>query len=161
MRRSAFHAMILLGLALTGCARTGDSKNASRVEDVDATIRSLTKAYVASANAKDVAKVVAFYTPDAVLLPPNHAAVEGHEAIRRYFQLELMDAGFSDFDNQPIKIEHSGDLAYQRGEYLFQLVDAKMGKKVERGKYVVVWKRMPDAQWRMLVDSWSSNAPLP
>lgn len=157
MKRSAYHILILGVLALMGCA--GDSKNATPVEDIDAKIRNLTKAYVTSANAKDVARVVAFYTPDAVLLPPNHAAVEGHDAIRRYFQSELMDAGFSDFDNQPIKIEHSGDLAYQRGSYVFQLVDAKGGKKVERGKYVVVWKRMPNKEWRMLIDSWSSDSP--
>lgn len=157
MRRDMFHILILLAFATTGCGRA--SERATNDQAVETSIRDLTKTYVSSANARDVDKVVAFYTADAVLLPPNHEAVQGHESIHRYFKSELMDAGFSNFDNQTIKVEHAGDLAYQRGTYVFQIAGKDGSNKIERGKYVVVWRRLPNGDWRMLIDSWSNNSP--
>jgi ketosteroid isomerase-like protein len=162
MKKIVSFSLVLLLLAAAGCDRqtgvAGIARGEDSGEDVEAIIRGLTKVYIANANARDVNKVVDFYTPDAVLLPPNHEAVRGHEAIRQFFRAELMDAGFSNFNNETIQVEHSCNLAYQRGTYVFEITGKDGKRKQDRGKYVVVWKRIPNGEWRMQIDSWSGDS---
>lgn len=74
-----------------------------------------------------------------------------------------MDAGITDLALETTHVEQSGHLAYELGGYSLAIslaISQEDGsKKQERGKYVVVWQRQPSDEWRIVVDSFSSNQP--
>ena len=62
---------------------------------------------------------------------------------------------------QPAKVEvaRSRDLAYVRGTYEAAWKDA-IGKSVsDRGKYLEVWKKQRNGDWKCIVDTWNSDLP--
>ena len=98
----------------------------------------------------------AMYAEDGVVLPPNHARIQGRAAIAAFFK-EMTDAGFS------LRIAATdswmeGALAARSGTYV---VLDKEQKEVEHGKWVEVWKKGADGQWLMVRDIWNSDDPPP
>ncbi len=68
---------------------------AAKPLDAADAIRQLDAEFMTAANAKDASALVkAFYAQDAVLMPPNHAIVEGRGQIQNFLQ-GLITAGFS------------------------------------------------------------------
>ena len=57
-----------------------------------AQIRQRTQEYEAAFNAKDAAKVAAFYPGESVLMPPNAPTIRGREEIQKFY-VDLYRAG--------------------------------------------------------------------
>ena len=102
----------------------------------------------------DTAGMTATYTADAMLLPPGNEAVTGAEAIRAFWQGTL-DSGVRGLKLEIMSVDAAGDLAVETGNYA--ITDAN-GGQVDRGKYMVTWKREGSA-WKMYRDIWSSSVP--
>jgi uncharacterized protein (TIGR02246 family) len=100
----------------------------------------------------DSAGMAAAYTADAMLLPPGTEAVTGTEAIRAFWQGTLA-AGVRGLKLEIVSVDAGGDLAVETGKYA--ITDAN-GGQVDRGKYVVTWKRDGGA-WKMYRDIWSTS----
>lgn len=84
-------------------------------------IRRLDAEFMKAGNARNAAALVkAFYAPDAVLMPPNHAAVEGRDKIQGFLQ-GLMDGGLTSIKLETTSVGSAGDLAYGRGRYTLAL----------------------------------------
>lgn len=108
-------------------------------------------------NAGDLNKLIEAYAPDAVYMPPHHAAVHGREAIREYLRGPIQH-GARDLKYEVTFVKHSGDLAYDVGQYTMH-VPHDGGKREDRGKYLTVWRRQPDGRWLIAADTWSSDLP--
>ncbi|MDQ3292615.1 MAG: DUF4440 domain-containing protein [Bacteroidota bacterium] len=52
-------------------------------------------------------------------------------------------------------ISASGDLGYTSGPYKFQV----KGKDVAFGDFATVWEKLPDGQWKFVIDLGNSHAP--
>lgn len=108
-------------------------------------------------NAGDVQRITAFYTEDAVRLPPDAAPIQGREAIRRNFQ-ETFD-GFSSHEiwsSPPEEIHASGDWIVARGTWTLEGTVAEAGEELDQGgNYVVVARRGSDDQWKVHWEMWS------
>lgn len=86
----------------------------NRDDDVTLAVRAAASGIVLADNARDADRVLSFYAPDAVLMPPNEEPVTGVTAIRpRYEQL------FTNFDPAiETRIDEvcvSHDIAFVRG----------------------------------------------
>ena len=46
----------------------------------------------------------------------------------------------------------SGDLAYSTGAYEMTAPDDNGKSSIDRGKYVAVWKKQADGNWKVAVD---------
>ena len=55
----------------------------------------------------------------------------------------------------------SGDLAYSTGAYEMTAPDDNGESSIDRGKYVAVWKKQADGNWKVAVDTWNTDLPLP
>jgi uncharacterized protein (TIGR02246 family) len=108
-------------------------------------------------NAGDLEKLTQAFAPDAVYMPPHHAAVHGRDAIREYLKTP-MQHGVGDLTYEVTYIKHSGDLAYDVGRYSMS-VPREGGKRQDRGKYLTVWRRQPNGEWLIVADTWSSDLP--
>jgi ketosteroid isomerase-like protein len=87
-------------------------------------------------NAKDWKGDVALFTDDAILLPPNGAAVQGKVAIQTWMEAF---PPFSNFQEQSLEIEGQGDFAYDRGTYSMTVTPPGAAPIEDHGKYLTIW----------------------
>ena len=134
-----------LSLFAAGC---GDPLTAPDARaDNEAAIRATDIAWSKAAAAKEVDKIVSYYTNDASSFVDHGPIATGKDAIRGQWD-ELFMMGFS-INWQPTKVEvaKSGDLGYSQGTYE---ENATEGKNPSRGKYVVIWKKQGDGTWKAI-----------
>jgi uncharacterized protein (TIGR02246 family) len=107
--------------------------------------------------AKDVEKIVSFYADDASLFPPGSGIDTGKEAIHAAWVALVTTPGFSaSINTTKVEAARSGDLAYEEGTYLLT-TKVKGELKAEKGKYVVVWKKQADGNWKAVADIFNAD----
>lgn len=165
-RRSAAMLALTAAVALTGpaCAPRGGAP--ATTTSAPASPRPDSLALLAAANAFSAAYVrgdadsmAALYTEDAAIFPEGTPAIVGREPIRRYWTLPATRR-ITRHVLLPDRIELRGDIAHDHGR--FEISGETDGKPwgPSFGKYLVVWHRGPDGQWRMHLDMWN-RAPQP
>lgn len=145
---------------VAGCAPAGEQETEAVVTTVDvrAEIAAASEGFVAAFNAGDGAGVAANYTVDAVLYPPNGEPVSGGAAALTEFWQSVIDLGIERAILETVEAEGMGDTAVEVGR--FTLLDAA-GGTIDRGSYMVIWKRT-EAGWKLHRDIWNSDlAPAP
>ena len=58
------------------------------------------------------------------------------------------------WEAKKVEVSRSGDLAYLIGAYRLAMKGAQ-----DRGKFVEVWKKQPDGQWKVVADIFNSDLP--
>ena len=86
---------------------------------------------------------------------PGEAPGRGQAAIRLFVSESLKVPGFA-ITWTPIKAEVSGDLGYTTGTNAVTVPKPEGGTTTIAGRYVTVWKKAGDGEWRCVVDSWNS-----
>jgi len=124
--------------------------------DFKTAIQNAVSEFEHAGNMKNVSKVVSFYAADATLLPPGSPMIKGRSAIQTFWQ-GFIDAGASDAALRTVSVESSGDLAYEIGTFDANLPTPSKGTVRTAGKYLVVWKRQPDGQIKIVADMFSPN----
>lgn len=103
----------------------------------------------------DFESFLGFYTDDAVVMPPNHPALENKEAILSWMKSfpKVIGAQFTCDE-----IGGAGDFAYVRGKYFFTLQPEGIPTSIEdHGKYIEIRKRQPDGSWPVSRDIFNSD----
>jgi uncharacterized protein (TIGR02246 family) len=123
---------------------------AQKDEDV---IKKLDADWSAAAQNKDVEKTASVYADDASVLPNKGAIVTGTAQIRDFWAHLLSFPGVKvNFAPTRIDVAKSKDMAYDVGTYELTMNDDKGNPNTEIGKYVVVWKKQADKQWKVVAD---------
>jgi len=133
-----------LAFALTMFAASADDK---AVRDADA-------AWSKAAGAKDLDKTVSFYADDAIVLPPNEAAVTSKDGIRNLWKGLIDSVSSVSWMATKVEVSRSGDLASVTGTYELTMND---GTK-DRGKYCEVWEKK-GGTWKCGTDIWNTDLP--
>ena len=134
------------------------SEKTSGTQPVEQLLRDLDAKWSKAAAAKDVDQTIAFYSDDAIVFPPNAMSAETKEAIRNGWK-EMLDSPGSAISWQPTKVQvgKAGEMAWVSGTYELTLNDAN-GKPInDRGKYLEVWQKQTDGNWKCAADMWNSN----
>lgn len=105
-------------------------------------------------NAGNAAGVTALYTDDAKAMPPNGDFVTGKAGITAVWQ-GMMDSGAKSGKLTTVEVMGSGDSVTEVGTY--EVMD-KDGKTIDKGKYMVHWKKVGSA-WKLHRDIWNSSMP--
>ena len=151
--------MLSLGLAsvaaLAACAVPADTRAAD-----EAALRKADEEWNKAARTRQVAAWVAFYTDDAVVLPPNEPPATTPDAIAKFVSGLLgLPALTIDWHAARVEMARSGELGYIHGSYDVSFRNPK-GKLVkEHGKYLEVWRKQANGSWKCAVDTWSSDSP--
>ena len=114
--------------------------------------------YIKNITAGDATALVkAYYTNDAVFMPPNMPLVTGSAAI------EATMKAFPPITNYSLhsdEIAGVGDLAYARGRYTLTLNPPGMAPIPDSGKFIDIWRKQPDGSWKVARDIFNSDVPL-
>lgn len=127
---------------------------ASAADKLHSEIQAANAEWVKAYNAGNAAEVAACYADDAKLLPPNSDFVAGKQGITAVWQ-GLMDMGGKTATLNVLEVMGSGDSATEVGTY--EVMD-KDGKIMDKGKYMVHWKKVGSA-WKLHRDIWNSSMP--
>jgi len=136
-------------------ALAGSGAAIAQTATVKAAIDVSNKKFGEAIAAGNAAGVAALHTEDAMLLPPNGEAVRGRPAIEKLFQA-FVAAGIKGVTLTSQEVEARGENATELGAY--SIKDAT-GKEIDRGKYIVLWKRVK-GEWKLHRDIWNSNLPV-
>jgi len=128
----------------------------------EAAIRQADAAWSKTAEANQLDEMNGYFLEDAVLLAPNEPIANGKEVIRKTTGAMFAMPGFK-IKWQPTKVEaaRSGDFGYSVGTYELSLNDPKGKPMTDRGKYTTVWKKQVDGSWKVALDMFNSDLPMP
>ena len=119
----------------------------------EAAIRAASADWSKAAQAKDLDKAVSYYADDAVFFVDKGALVKGKNSIRMAWKDFLApSAPVLSFTTTFVEVARSGDIAYEYGTVEFTTMDKKGKPRVEKGKYVTVWKKQSNGSWQAAID---------
>ena len=144
--------VVFLMAAMCAGALTAAAQDAA----VRSAIEAGNKKFSAAVTKGDAAALAALYTTDAQAFPPNSDVVKGRAAIQAMWK-GVLDSGVTGAELATTEVEAQGPLASEVGTYVIKLKD---GSVADRGKYVVVWKKV-GAQWLLHRDIWNTSQPAP
>jgi ketosteroid isomerase-like protein len=104
----------------------------------------------------NVEKLVSFYTEDAVIFPGNSDLIRGREAIQKYWTLPP-GRTITHHKITSVEVKIMSDFAYDYGYYeVSGSTDGEVWGPAH-GKYLIVWKRIEEGEWKMHLDMWNSR----
>ena len=148
MRKALLSTLgLLLAAAVASAQATAAKAGGASTPD------ELRSRWTAAANAKDAAGIAALYMENALLMPPNAAAVKGRAAIQAFFQ-GMIDQGAHDITLGKVDGGTSGSWGYEAGTFA-----ATFGTAKDAGKYLLSLKKGADGKWLIQDDIFNSDMP--
>ena len=141
-------ALLPLTLICTAPAAGTKSADEQAVGDADAQ-------WSKAAATKDLDKTVSFYSDDAVVLPPNQAAVTTRDGIRNLWKGLIDSVTSVSWTATRVEMAKSSDMACLTGTYEMTMNDGT----TDRGKYCEVWEKQADGKWKCGTDIFNSDLP--
>jgi uncharacterized protein (TIGR02246 family) len=131
-----------------------DTMNGNDVAEI---IHAMDEEFMRNLAAGDVKQLAAnFYAEDAQFLPANHPAIVGRPAIQQALEA-LIAAGLHKLILRTDKIEVAGDFAYGIGKHQMTIKTPAGAEIHDEGKYLVIYRRQQDGQWRAVADIFNSD----
>jgi uncharacterized protein (TIGR02246 family) len=124
--------------------------------DVRRAIEQRNAEFAAGVARGDAAALAGMYTSDAMVLPPNGEVTRGHAAIEVFWR-QALASGVRRMTLTTLEAEAHGDTAYEVGTYA---MSGDADREIDRGKYVVVWRR-DRGRWQLHRDIWNTSVPPP
>ena len=107
---------------------------------------------------RDVERILAYWTDDAVVMPPGAPAVAGKPALREYVQASLKIPGFRiGWRSTDVKFSPDGNLAYMFATNTVTTNGDNGAPTTTAGRVVTIWRRDPDGEWRCALDIWNAE----
>ncbi len=142
-------------LLLTGCISV--SNNDIQPGDAEPAIARANDRFVSALRTGNVEQLVAAYSDSAVVLPPNAPAMIGRDSIRQFWT-GFLGIGAIDGKLMTENVTQTCDMAAERGRYELTITPRQPGAAAihDRGKYVVVWRKI-GGEWKMWNDIFNSD----
>jgi len=125
------------------------------VDDIEAA----RAAFIDALRRGDAAAASAAYTEDARLLAPSTEVLTGRASVARFWQAGI-DAGVEgiDLDSGGVEVEPGGDVATEIGRYVLSLRPSRGPVVLDRGTYLLVYRRVEGA-WRRAAETFHPDLP--
>lgn len=150
-------AKLYLLVPLIGSFACTPSPRANREVELEALNRAAME-YYAAASAKDRDAVVAFYDPDAVLVPPDAERLEGLEAVHAYRFGFIETEGISlEFQMLHAEVSESGDMGWTLAQGDITIDRGEDPPARDRVRDVHTWHKQVDGSWKIALDVWNSE----
>ncbi|HEU4874743.1 MAG TPA: DUF4440 domain-containing protein [Pyrinomonadaceae bacterium] len=158
MKIYSYRVTTLVLLFLLSIATACQSAATSATDE--ATLRKLDDEWSRAIGARDVEKTISYYTDDAVVMPPNIPTLTGKEPIRSLWKSMLDSPSFTGgWKATKVEVAQSGDLAYVSGNYEFTEKDDSGKPITDKGKYLEVWRKQADGNWKCVAGMFNSDLP--
>jgi ketosteroid isomerase-like protein len=148
--------VLALVLPIAGCQSAGALSHTFTPADETA-IRGSLDQFVTTVVAQDWRANAAYYTADAVRMPPNEPMIQGHDAIVAWATALPPVTGFT---VTPQVVAGHGDLAHARGAFTLDLAPSGATPVHMVGKWSAIYQRQADGSWLCVSDIWNTDTPM-
>jgi len=166
MKKASIHVALIFAVILILCfsfscqQQEAEEPETMALTDEDiAAIKASTESFVQAWESRDFDALMALYTEDAILMPPNAPLVQGRATLRAF------NESFPPVKEVNLIIEEidgRGDLAYVRGIYSMTIEMEGVPEPIQdTGKYIEIRIKQPDGYWLISRDIFNSDLPLP
>ena len=123
-----------------------------------AEIAAARQSFIAALRQSDASAAAGAYTDDARLLAPSSELLVGRSSIVRFWQAGI-DAGVDSIELQALdlEIEPGGETACEIGRYALRLTSPSGVGVVDRGRYLLVYRREADGAWRRAAETFNPD----
>jgi len=134
------------------------AESTSNIQPLDRLLRDLDAQWSKAAAAKDVERTIAYYSDEAIVLPPNATSAATKDAIRNVWKDMLASPGLAiTWKPTKVQIGKSGEMAWVSGTYELTMNDASDKPINDHGKYLEIWEKQSDGNWKCTADMWNSD----
>jgi ketosteroid isomerase-like protein len=128
-------------------------EDAGTTRPAERILRDLDAQWSKAAAAKDLDATLAYYSDDALVLPPNATSAATKESVRNVWKDMLASPGLViNWKPSKVKLGHNGAMAWVSGTYELTMNDTGGKPMNDRGKYLEVWEKQPDGNWKCTAD---------
>ena len=164
--------VVLLGLVLlmvVSCAQKSETpeETKARIQKESADVLKVIENHNANLNrwyaAGDIDSVVTVFAEEARQVGLNAPAIEGREAIRKYWK-QAVTWGQWNFNLETVSVLANGPIAVELGRYMLKFTPGEeappgMNGFEDIGDYACYWRLEDDGKWRIVYDIPSSDLP--
>ena len=152
--------LLLAATAMLSCKHLESMNEAPagsfNLDSVKAAINADNKNLMAAVKKGDSAAILTSYTKDACMMPGNMPNACGQKEMSAFFG-GLHKMGIENLKLMTTEVLGSSELVSEEGRYE---ITANDGAMMEKGKFLVLWKK-EDGKWKKYRDMFSSDAPPP
>ncbi len=139
----ALMAMACLGISCGGVKQK--TTDASQLVEAD-------RAFCRATAEKGLEGWLSFFHPQAAIFPAGRAAVSGFDSITAYYQQVRFDPKPLNWEPARAELAESGEMGFTYGYWKLPGKDKKGKDIVYQGKYLTVWKKDPNGDWKVFAD---------
>ena len=150
-----FYMFITAGFIFTSCQNSDSEKKEFNISEVQAYIERMNKNYNERFKVNEVKITGQKYTKDAAIFPPNDNKIIGIPAITYYYYNEGKNLDLK-VEFERVKVTGDQEMVVEEGEYILR---GKLDQLLDKGKYLVLWKKENDS-WKMWREIWNSSEPV-
>ena len=154
MKNSSALVLGVLALLAAGCAPPPQV-------DIEAEKAALVEADKAMSDAvPDVDAILSFVTDDSVMMPGAAPTISGREALRAGWTELVSAPGFAlSWTPTEAVVARSGEVGYTVGTFDWRYNNEEGAAVVTIGKYVAIWEKQANGEWKLAVDIWNADGP--
>ena len=143
--------MMIVAVSVSLGQPKGNKASGGSVRDA---IEAASKGFAEALSKGQAAKIADMYAEGARVMPPNGSMVQERQRIQEFWQ-GFIDSG-AKLSLNTTDVEAQGNVAIEVGTY--EMISPDNTR--DAGKFVVVWRRQKK-DWKLAVDIWNSNMPVP
>ena len=140
-------ALVMVGSACDGVARGGKPAR----EAIPAIYKSMENAFQRG----DAEAIARLYAEDAEWYVPEAPVIKGRSAIAEAWRKNVGSGG-NRLRIEVAEVHENEDRAHEVGRFTISAPD---GAVLSAGKYIVIWARQPDGEWKTLRDIFNWDIP--
>ena len=144
---------ILLLITLTVLAASNNQKK-DEIEKLKTQIEKLNNKFIKANVEEDLDSYLSLYTKDAIVMPPFHPMIEGHEGLIEGWYKKIND-GVKTISGKATTLEvwTSDNLIYERGSFAIHLTKTGVSQPFNvYGSYFSIWEKQKDGSLKMKYD---------
>lgn len=154
--RASRAALLMVVAACSGGGAAGNERGMAETAAPasQAELEAVNREFIDRYNQGDLEGFTAVYSDDAKLYPHGVDVLEGRAAITEFWRGAERHFGIRNVTLTTLEMEIDGDRAWEVGRASYDSNDGPV-----EGRYLVVWARQPDGQWRWHRDFMNAGAP--